>query len=34
MVNDHRDDPPYEKKGKGIPIMGIKPIVIPIFTKK
>ena len=34
MVNPHKPEPPYEKKGKGIPIVGKIPATIAIFTKK
>jgi hypothetical protein len=27
------DDPPYDKNGNGTPVIGINPIVIPIFSK-
>src|ERR1041385_318507 len=34
MVKLMSDEPPYEKNGRGIPITGSKPIVIPTFTIK
>lgn len=34
MVNAHKLEPPYEKKGSGTPIVGNKRINIAIFTKK
>ncbi len=33
-VNAIKLEPPYEIKGRGIPIIGIKPIVMPTFSKK
>jgi len=29
-----RDDPPYERKNKGIPVIGIIPMVIPTLIVK
>ena len=34
IVNPHKPDPPYEKKGKGTPIVGKIPTTIAILTKK
>ena len=34
MVNAHKLDPPYEKKGSGTPIVGNNLINMAIFTKK
>jgi hypothetical protein len=34
MVNAHKLDPPYEKKGSGTPIVGNNFINMAIFTKK
>ena len=34
MVNPHNDEPPYEKKGRGIPITGDIPNTIPIFMAR
>lgn len=34
IVNDHKLEPPYEKKGSGTPIVGKSLISIAIFTKK
>lgn len=34
MVNPHRPEPPYEKKGRGTPIVGNIPVTIAMFTKK
>ena len=34
MVNANSEEPPYEKNGSGIPITGIMPSTIPIFTIK
>ena len=31
IVKDIIEEPPYEISGRGIPITGIKPIVIPTF---
>ena len=31
IIYDNNDEPPYEINGKVIPIIGSKPIVIPIF---
>jgi len=28
------DEPPYERKKRGIPVIGIIPIAMPILTKK
>jgi hypothetical protein len=33
-VNAISDEPPYEINGNGIPIMGIRPMVIPTFSRK
>ena len=30
----HNDDPPYDKKSNGIPVMGIVPMTIPMLTIK
>ncbi len=27
------EDPPYDKNGNGTPVIGINPIVMPIFSK-
>jgi hypothetical protein len=34
IVNPHSPEPPYEKNGKGTPIVGKIPATIAIFTKK
>jgi hypothetical protein len=34
MVKPQSPEPPYEKKGRGTPIVGNIPITIAIFTKK
>jgi len=34
IVNAHKLEPPYEKKGKGTPMVGNNLISIAIFTKK
>jgi len=34
IENANSEEPPLLIKGKGIPITGLNPIVIPIFTKK
>ena len=34
MVNAHKLEPPYEKKGRGTPIVGNNLISMAIFTKK
>ena len=28
----HNDEPPYDRKNKGIPVIGITPIAMPILT--
>jgi hypothetical protein len=33
-LNPNKDEPPELMNGSGIPITGISPIVIPIFTRK
>ena len=33
-VNDHKLEPPYEKKGNGTPMVGNNFISIVMFTKK
>mgnify|MGYP007016031380 CR=1 FL=1 len=30
----HKDEPPYDTKSSGIPVIGIMPITIPILTIK
>jgi hypothetical protein len=34
MVKAHKLEPPYEKKGNGMPITGAKPMVIPMLMAK
>jgi hypothetical protein len=34
MVNPQSEEPPYDTNGKGIPITGNNPMVIPILTAK
>lgn len=34
MVNDHKLEPPYEKKGSGTPMVGNNLTNIPVFTAK
>ena len=34
IVNPQSPDPPYEKKGKGTPMVGKIPMTMAIFTKK
>jgi hypothetical protein len=30
----HRDDPPYERNSRGMPVTGIIPVAIPMFTNR
>ena len=34
IIAVHKEEPPYDKKSSGIPVIGIIPITIPTFTKK
>jgi len=34
IVNAQREDPPYEKNGRGIPITGASPMVMPMLMAK
>ena len=30
----HRDEPPWDKKNNGMPVIGMTPITIPTLTAK
>jgi hypothetical protein len=33
ILSERIDEPPYDKKGRVIPVTGTKPIFMPILTK-